>query len=271
MPVDHLLRRALDVGVLDAQHEHAAVTPREQPVEERRAGAADVEVAGGRRREADAREQTRLTIVYSAPSRSRPYAVSATVARTSTRFRECFSRGTKRHRSRNWDDAKMARMRMGLVSYADLQRMARRRAPVPSCTTARFALCLHQRIGINSCSRSWSRSAARIRAHARRPPAVRAVGCRVHPVQRACSRTSSTSREARRHLVQLDKPTDAAPDLTIEILSPGTSTHDRMRKQAMYARFGVREYWIVDPVRRDDRDLRRSSGDVYRLAQIAGR
>ena len=33
----------------------AAVAPREQPVEERRAGAADVQVAGGRRREADAR------------------------------------------------------------------------------------------------------------------------------------------------------------------------------------------------------------------------
>ena len=54
MPLDHLVRRALGVGVLDAQHEHAAVAAREQPVEERRARAADVQVAGGRRREADA-------------------------------------------------------------------------------------------------------------------------------------------------------------------------------------------------------------------------
>ena len=53
--------------------------------------------------------------------------------------------------------------------------------------------------------------------------------------------------EARRHLVQLDAPTDAAPDLTVEVISPGTSTHDRVRKQATYARFGVSEYWIVDP------------------------
>ena len=52
--LDHLRRRALGVGVFDAQHEHAAEPPREQPVEEGRAGAADVQVAGGRWSEADA-------------------------------------------------------------------------------------------------------------------------------------------------------------------------------------------------------------------------
>ena len=45
---------ALEVGVLDAEHEAAAVGAREEVVEERGAGAADVEVARGRRREADA-------------------------------------------------------------------------------------------------------------------------------------------------------------------------------------------------------------------------
>ena len=38
---------ALLVGVLDAEHEGAAGLPGEEPVEERGAGAADVEVAGG--------------------------------------------------------------------------------------------------------------------------------------------------------------------------------------------------------------------------------
>ena len=43
----HLVGRPLHVGVLDTQDERPAGAPREQPVEESGAGAADVEVAGG--------------------------------------------------------------------------------------------------------------------------------------------------------------------------------------------------------------------------------
>jgi Uma2 family endonuclease len=39
-----------------------------------------------------------------------------------------------------------------------------------------------------------------------------------------------------------------APDLVIEILSPTTNTIDRGPKLKAYARYGVAEYWIVDPV-----------------------
>jgi Uma2 family endonuclease len=38
-----------------------------------------------------------------------------------------------------------------------------------------------------------------------------------------------------------------APDLVVEILSPGTAGHDQREKQDAYARAGVGEYWIVDP------------------------
>ena len=38
-----------------------------------------------------------------------------------------------------------------------------------------------------------------------------------------------------------------APDLVVEILSPGTATYDRGYKQALYSRHSVREYWLVDP------------------------
>jgi len=33
----------------------------------------------------------------------------------------------------------------------------------------------------------------------------------------------------------------------IEILSPATAERDRTYKKTLYARHGVREYWIVDP------------------------
>lgn len=37
------------------------------------------------------------------------------------------------------------------------------------------------------------------------------------------------------------------PDLLIEILSPGNKDHDRVKKKELYERFGVKEYWVVDP------------------------
>jgi Uma2 family endonuclease len=39
----------------------------------------------------------------------------------------------------------------------------------------------------------------------------------------------------------------APPDLVIEILSPSTRNKDLDIKRKIYAGFGVREYWIVDP------------------------
>lgn len=41
-----------------------------------------------------------------------------------------------------------------------------------------------------------------------------------------------------------------APDLVVEVISPGTATYDRNNKYHAYARAGVPEYWLVDPTSR---------------------
>ena len=59
-----------------------------------------------------------------------------------------------------------------------------------------------------------------------------------------------------------EKHATAAPDLVVEILSPGTRRRDKGRKRAVYDREGVAEYWLVDPEARSVTVLRRPRADA---------
>lgn len=54
-----------------------------------------------------------------------------------------------------------------------------------------------------------------------------------------------------------------APDWAVEIVSPSSKYMDYVRKLALYQRTGVREYWLVDPIRK--------CITVYRMEKKDGR
>lgn len=63
---------------------------------------------------------------------------------------------------------------------------------------------------------------------------------------------------------------DLAPDWLCEVLSPSTAAFDRSEKLPLYARWGVRHLWLVDPVARTVEVLRLDAGGWRLLGTFAG-
>lgn len=63
---------------------------------------------------------------------------------------------------------------------------------------------------------------------------------------------------------------EGAPALVVEILSPATQDHDRVRKTRLYARVGVKEYWILTPFP-PSAEVLVLDGETYRLHAVHGK
>ena len=61
----------------------------------------------------------------------------------------------------------------------------------------------------------------------------------------------------------------AAPDLVVEVLSPGTRRIDATKKLRLYEKFGVAEYWMIDPELEWVEVYRAGSGGLQGLHQAA--
>jgi len=66
------------------------------------------------------------------------------------------------------------------------------------------------------------------------------------------------------------KNIQGAPNLVIEVLSDGSRRKDEVQKRKLYDRFGVDEYWIVDPELELVKIYRRTAAAFERVAEEGG-
>jgi Uma2 family endonuclease len=66
-----------------------------------------------------------------------------------------------------------------------------------------------------------------------------------------------------------EKNAQGAPDLAVEILSPGTRRTDEITKRKLYERVGIGEYWVVDPEIETLKVYRLAGGSYSRAEELA--
>jgi Uma2 family endonuclease len=73
---------------------------------------------------------------------------------------------------------------------------------------------------------------------------------------------------ARQHEILTVQHVRGAPDLVVEVGSPGTRRRDETIKRRLYERFGVSEYWVIDPELDAIHVYRRSADGYTRAAEL---
>ena len=78
---------------------------------------------------------------------------------------------------------------------------------------------------------------------------------------------------SRERLAQIEDPAghlQGAPELVVEVLSPGKANEDRDRlaKLKLYSTQGVQEYWIVDRIAQRLEVYRRENAQLVRVATL---
>jgi Uma2 family endonuclease len=71
-----------------------------------------------------------------------------------------------------------------------------------------------------------------------------------------------------RAAIVTEKHVRGAPDLVVEILSAGSRKTDEVTKRKLYERFGVAEYWVVDPELEAIKIYRRMDAAFQRASEL---
>lgn len=77
--------------------------------------------------------------------------------------------------------------------------------------------------------------------------------------------------EANLSIVNDDGAIHGVPDMLIEVLSQGNTDHDTVIKKKLYERFGVKEYWIVDPATKSTWGYRLTKSGYQQIDSEAGK
>ena len=72
-----------------------------------------------------------------------------------------------------------------------------------------------------------------------------------------------------RAAILAERNVQGAPDLVVEIMSETTRRMDEVTKRKLYERFGVAEYWVVDPALENVKVYRRQGGFFQAPAELS--